>query len=69
VSGSRARLTGRTTVGGLEDGELPTMVQMEKRLIQAALQRHPNNHAEVARKLGISRSTLWRKLKEYGLPG
>lgn len=44
---------------------LPTLQEMEKRLIQTALERLDGNQTEVAKQLGISRSTLWRKLKEY----
>lgn len=37
--------------------------------IRAALQRHRGNRAAAARQLGISRTTLWRKLKEDGGDG
>jgi PAS domain S-box-containing protein len=36
---------------------------MERHLIEAALQRHNGNRAQVARELGIDPSTLYRKLK------
>lgn len=69
VSISRPQITAPASMGGaaVPDGELPTMEEMEKRLIQAALVRYADNHAEMARRLGISRSTLWRKLKLYQL--
>lgn len=35
--------------------------------IEAELAAHGNNLSEVARRLGISRSTLYRKMKRYGL--
>jgi two-component system, NtrC family, response regulator AtoC len=44
-----------------------TLAEMEKRLIEATLRRLKGNQSTAARKLGISRSTLWRKMKEYGL--
>jgi transcriptional regulator with PAS, ATPase and Fis domain len=46
---------------------IPTITAMEKQLIQSTLERLDGNHSEVARRLGISRSTLWRKMKEYGI--
>lgn len=41
--------------------------QVEKRLIQAALKESRGNKAAAARLLGLSRRTLYRKLREYGL--
>lgn len=49
------------------DGEVSTLEQVEKQAIQGALVKYKHNHTEVAKRLGISRSTLWRKLKQYGL--
>ena len=46
---------------------VPTMNEMEDLLIRTALDRFNGNQTEAARKLGISRSTLWRKMKEYGI--
>jgi PAS domain S-box-containing protein len=39
----------------------------EKDVIEEALQRHHGNRAKVADELGMHRSTLWRKMKIYGL--
>jgi two-component system nitrogen regulation response regulator GlnG len=50
----------------LGDGFL-SLAEMEKQLIQATLGKLKGNQSTAARKLGISRSTLWRKMKEYGL--
>ncbi len=47
---------------------LPTLQEMEKELIERALDKLKGNQTEVAKTLGISRSTLWRKLKEYDIP-
>ncbi|OGF46741.1 MAG: hypothetical protein A2231_00760 [Candidatus Firestonebacteria bacterium RIFOXYA2_FULL_40_8] len=44
-----------------------TIAGMEKRLISETLQKAGNNHTIAAKKLGVSRSTLWRKMKEYGI--
>jgi DNA-binding NtrC family response regulator len=40
---------------------------LEKSYIVQALEICKHNHTEAARRLGISRSTLWRKLKEHQL--
>jgi PAS domain S-box-containing protein len=41
--------------------------QSERDVIEEALRRHQGNRALVATELGIHRSTLWRKMKGYGL--
>jgi transcriptional regulator with PAS, ATPase and Fis domain len=48
------------------DGVKP-LAEVEADYIRYAMDRLDNNQSLVARKLGISRSTLWRKLKEYGM--
>jgi len=45
--------------------EIVPLEEMERRHILNALHVLGNNQTEVARKLGISRSTLWRKLQEH----
>ncbi|MCX8094389.1 MAG: sigma-54 dependent transcriptional regulator [Candidatus Goldbacteria bacterium] len=40
---------------------------LEKQTIIKAFERFGSNHTKVAKALGISRSTLWRKLKEYDI--
>jgi DNA-binding NtrC family response regulator len=42
---------------------------IEADAIKMALERYSGRMSEVARRLGIGRSTLYRKLKEYGLEG
>lgn len=49
------------------DGGFMTLEEVERRHIETALNRFSRNYTEVARQLGISRSTLWRKLKTYKL--
>jgi len=39
----------------------------EKTMIAAALERAGWNRSRAARRLGIDRTTLWRKIREYGL--
>ena len=51
----------------LSGRQMPTLKEMEVTMIQNALSLANGNQTEAARILGISRSTLWRKLHEYGL--
>ncbi len=41
--------------------------ELEREIIKFALDHYRGHMSEVSRKLGIGRSTLYRKLKEYGL--
>ncbi|QSQ41613.1 sigma-54-dependent Fis family transcriptional regulator [Xanthomonas translucens pv. undulosa] len=43
------------------------IAQLEKQMIQAALAQAQGNRAEAARRLGIHRQLLYRKLDDYGL--
>ena len=63
-------------VGGMELGEAmffpgiegpTTLAAREKEAIVKTLDAHNWKLAETARHLGISRTTLWRRLKAYGL--
>jgi DNA-binding NtrC family response regulator len=45
-----------------------SLAEMEEKLIRATLLRLKGNQSSAAKKLGVSRSTLWRKMKEYGIP-
>lgn len=63
-------------VGNLDLGEaafLPhvegptTLAEREKEAIVRSLDEHGWRLAETARSLGISRTTLWRRLRAYGL--
>jgi transcriptional regulator with PAS, ATPase and Fis domain len=44
-----------------------SLTDVERDHIQRVLDRHRGNSTAAARQLGISRTTLWRKLKEYGI--
>jgi DNA-binding NtrC family response regulator len=48
-------------------GEIKTLAQAEREIIQGALTALSSNLTQTAKSLGISLSTLKRKLKEYGL--
>lgn len=47
--------------------EIITLQELEKQHIQNALQILDYNYTATAKKLGISRSTLWRKIKELDI--
>ncbi|MGB3941542.1 MAG: sigma 54-interacting transcriptional regulator [Candidatus Manganitrophaceae bacterium] len=44
-----------------------TLANQEKTLVLKALEKADWNQAKAAAELGISRSTLWRRLKEFGI--
>src|SRR5258707_10349249 len=46
-----------------------TLADRERQAILETLQDTSGKLAETARRLGISRTTLWRRLKAYGLDG
>ena len=48
-------------------GDVRTMESLETDMLKFAIRHHRGQMTEVARKLGIGRSTLYRKLKELGL--
>jgi DNA-binding NtrC family response regulator len=50
-------------------GNIRKFDEMECEIIRMAISRYNGHMSEVARRLGIGRSTLYRKLKEYGLEG
>ncbi|WP_350335209.1 sigma-54-dependent transcriptional regulator [Coralliovum pocilloporae] len=50
-----------------ETGEARQLADMEAEMIRHVLDHYDNRMSEVARRLGIGRSTLYRKLKEFGL--
>ena len=52
-----------------ETGEMKTMEGLETEIIRFALQFYRGRMSEVSRRLGIGRSTLYRKLKDLGLEG
>lgn len=50
-----------------DEGDIRSLAELESEIIQRALEHHDYRMSQVARQLGIGRSTLYRKLKEYGL--
>ena len=51
----------------LEGDGLPTLAEMERRYIIKILEKTGYNKKLAAEVLGMPRTTLWRKLKEYGV--
>jgi len=47
--------------------DIPTVGAMEEDLIRATLEKLGGNQTKTAKSLGISRSTLWRKMKAYNI--
>jgi transcriptional regulator with PAS, ATPase and Fis domain len=45
-----------------------TIDEMELSMIKKAMEFHKNNISQVARSLGLSRGTLYRKLEKYQIP-
>jgi DNA-binding NtrC family response regulator len=50
-----------------EKGHVRALEQVERDLIAFAISHYAGHMSEVARRLGIGRSTLYRKLREYGI--
>jgi DNA-binding NtrC family response regulator len=50
-----------------EGGHIRTLEQVEADMIKLAMHRYRGQMSEVARKLGIGRSTLYRKMRDLGL--
>lgn len=48
--------------------EIQTLTAVEEQAIRRALDVVNGNQSLAAKRLGISRSTLWRKMNEYGIP-
>ena len=49
------------------EGHLRTLEDIERELIQFAIENYSGHMSEVARRLGIGRSTLYRKVREHEL--
>ena len=43
-----------------------TLAEVERELILDAIAKCSGNREEAARRLGIGKTTIWRKLREYG---
>ena len=55
-------------ISGLDaKGNVRPLSDVEQEMIEMAIAYYGGQMSEVARRLGIGRSTLYRKLKEYGI--
>jgi len=73
LAGGPAVLPSDLNLGGARERSAPRLEEMsieevERFLVQKALDRFRGNAAEAARFLGLSRSSLYRRLQKYGLP-
>lgn len=50
-----------------DDGHFKKLEDIEKQVIESALKHYNGHMSEVSRRLGIGRSTLYRKLESYGV--
>src|SRR5690606_22107486 len=58
----------RGQLSALDDrGDVRPLADVEADMIRFAIEHYKGQMSEVARRLGIGRSTLYRKLKEMGL--
>jgi DNA-binding NtrC family response regulator len=53
--------------GATDDRDTWPLAAVERDHILRVLRRHQGNASAAARQLGVSRTTLWRKLREYGI--
>jgi len=60
-------IPGQTLRLQTEEGEMRELASIEAEVIRAALAHYDGKMSEVARRLGLGRSTLYRKLDEYGI--
>ena len=76
VEGAAAMVTGSSEPASRADGPVRnldqrghqrTLEEIERDLIQLAIEIYSGHMTEVARRLGIGRSTLYRKVREQGL--
>ena len=71
TGGNGEEYTGQQSKSSLHlidsDGEVLSLENAEREIIRHAIHHYNGRMSEIARKLGIGRSTLYRKLREYGL--
>jgi DNA-binding NtrC family response regulator len=70
VAATKGQVTDGTAIGipvVTDGGHIRTLEEVEADMIRLALHRYRGQMSEVARKLGIGRSTLYRKMRDLGL--
>ena len=65
--GRRSKTTAQVLKESVRKGNVVTLDDMEKELIRVAMRQHDGNLTVVAQQLGITRQTLYNKLKKYGM--
>lgn len=55
------------TVTSIVDNNVNTLEEMEKEMIRKAIERNEGNVSTIATQLGITRQTLYNKMKKFGL--
>jgi len=60
-------LPGSSGNGMNEAERRPTLAELEEDSIRDSIQRNGGNLSKVARELGVARSTLYNKMKTYGI--
>jgi DNA-binding NtrC family response regulator len=58
---------GAARTAAAEDRDHWSLAEVEQEHIRRVLELHRGNATSAAKQLGISRTTLWRKLREYGI--
>jgi DNA-binding NtrC family response regulator len=53
--------------GGAGASSSATLAEVERKTIALALQRHQGNVTHAAQELGITRTSLYRRMEKYGL--
>ena len=64
---SPATLLLRPVAQGPSPAAFTTFEEMERAMIEQAMERHGGNLSAVAQQLGVTRQTLYNKIKRYGL--
>ncbi|MEE9589859.1 MAG: sigma-54 dependent transcriptional regulator [Hyphomicrobiaceae bacterium] len=65
-----AHASGRDSIGipaMTDNGEIRSLESVEADMIRLAMGRYRGHMTEIAKRLGIGRSTLYRKMREFGL--
>ncbi len=57
----------QVVIGGSDPGELVPLEEVERRYILNVLECVQGNRTQAAKKLGLDRKTLYRKLRQYGV--
>jgi len=60
-------LPGNSERDAVYSGRRPTLAELEEISIRDSIQRNGGNLSKVARELGVARSTLYNKMKTYGI--